>query len=84
MQRSCSLNLISYFEWVAFSPSCDGLFCLSCTLFVNQFPSKNTRITMLYTSPLRDWTSARKRLEHHEGSHKFQSSFDGLHKYTTI
>ena len=84
VKRGCSISMLSSFHWVAYSQSCDGLFCIACTLFGHQFPSKNSRIDLLFKSPLRDWSSAQKRLQQHEGSHKTQSlsSFDGLHKYT--
>lgn len=80
----CSVKYLHSFSWLAYSPSLDGLFCLPCTLFGHQFPSKNSHVTLLFTSPLRDWSTGKRRLQQHEGSYKSQtqSAFDGLHKYT--
>ena len=63
-------NFLSSFPWLAYSSSLDGSFCLACTLFGHNFPSKNSRVNLLYDSPLRDWSSALKRFQLHEGSHK--------------
>ena len=82
LQRSCNLSYLKNYDWVAYSKREDGLFCLPCSLFGHQFPSKNTRIDLLYKKPLRDWSSVPKRLAKHAGTGK--SSFDGLHKYTSL
>ena len=82
-KRSCCYKYLKDFPWAAYSPSLDGLFCVPCALFGHQFRSKNSRVSILYSSSLRDWSSATKRLREHEGSHKTQNKFfDGLHKYS--
>ena len=32
----CSISMLSLFHWVAYSQSCDGLFCIACILFGHQ------------------------------------------------
>ena len=48
VERSCSHKYFKDFSWAAYSPAHDGLFCIACTLFGHQFPSKNSRVTLLY------------------------------------
>lgn len=82
--RSFSFKYLSKYPWLAYSPSLDGALCVSCTLFGGKFPSRNKRATLLYNSPVCNWSSTIRRFDLHEGSHRSQKKtcFDGLHRYT--
>jgi hypothetical protein len=82
--RSFLFKWFGKWSWLTYSPNLNAAFCLSCVLFGDQFPTKNSKVGFLFSEPLSDWRQATVRFSKHEGSHKSQniSTFDGLHKHT--
>ena len=50
-KRSFRFEWLEQFPWLQYSQSLDGAFCLPCVLFCDQFPTKNGKITKLFTEP---------------------------------
>ena len=65
-------------QWLCYSVSCDGAFCLPCVIFGNKFPGKVVKIRKLFTEPVTYWNDDRKRFKEHEVAK------NGLHQDTML
>ncbi|CAM1299966.1 Uncharacterised protein at_DN0512 [Pycnogonum litorale] len=63
-KRYCLHEWFETYDFIAYSKSLDGLFCLSCVLF--PMPShKGTKANILISKPYRNWKDAREDLKSH-------------------
>lgn len=77
--RSFRYDWLERYEWLCYSPSLDGGFCLPCVLFGDNFKDKASKISNLFSQPLRRWTDASKMLKRHDGKESDgKMSFHGL------
>ena len=49
---------LDMFKWLCYSPSANGVFCLSCVLFGDRFSGKAGKISKLFSQPLLHWNNA--------------------------
>lgn len=77
--RSFRYSWLEKFSWLCYSPSLDGGFCLPCVLFGRKFPSKLSKITNLFSSPLTYWPDACSALRKHESP-----TVKGIHSETGL
>ena len=70
--RQCNLNLLDAFEFLRYSPSMDGVFCVYCVLFSHEHASKK-----LLLLPERDWSNVLQVCTRHEAPPKAQSGAKG-------
>ena len=70
------------YPWLCYSPSLDGAFCLSCVLFGDQYPDRNTRVKKLYIEPMSHWRDAPSCFKRHIGLGSRAGARSGLHEST--
>ena len=76
--RSFRLQWLKSFPWLCYSPSENGAYCLSCTLFGDSFPSdKSSKIKKLFSEPFTHWPNAYPAFKQHQ-----ESKLAGLHSLT--
>ncbi|XP_046864226.1 52 kDa repressor of the inhibitor of the protein kinase-like isoform X1 [Xenia sp. Carnegie-2017] len=79
--RSFRHDWLDQHEWLCYSPSQNGAYCLSCVLFGNRFPGKASKVKKLFTEPLQDWKNAKCSFTQHAGKSKRREV--GLHASTS-
>ena len=57
------------YKWLAYSKSCNGVYCVTCVLFVKEISQLNVaRLSAFYKEPFHDWKHAIQRLKRHASS----------------
>ncbi|XP_028406782.1 52 kDa repressor of the inhibitor of the protein kinase-like [Dendronephthya gigantea] len=79
--RSFRYNWLELYPRLCYSPSLDGAFCLSCVLFRETFSGKASKISRLFSEPLRHWNDAAFTFKKHAGHGKGGEM--GLHASTS-
>ena len=54
-------------SWLCYSPSKDGVYCLSCVLFGDLFPGKASKLKNMFSEPFRHWNDASSAFKRHVG-----------------
>lgn len=76
IHRRCTMQLFDTFDFITYSESKDGLFCLGCVLFPNM---SHRRPKKLITEPYFNWKDAREDLKQHNVFEYHVSSMAQLH-----
>ena len=56
---------LSIYDWLLYSPSTQGAFCLYCVLFGAETSLHNSRRCQLFTEPYFDWNKAKQNFNRH-------------------
>ncbi|CAG2195051.1 unnamed protein product [Mytilus edulis] len=79
-KRSCVREWFSVFNFISYSVSQDGLYCLPCRLFPD---SSHRRPIKLIREPYRDWKHAKEDMKMHATTDYHQSSMAKLEAFRT-
>ena len=61
-KRDFCYNWLGLYPWLAYSPVCDGAYCLFCVLFCNKVVTRKKKLVHL---PYSDWTDAQAQFKWH-------------------
>ena len=77
--RQCSLQVLNQNDFLRYSPSLDGVFCVHCVLFSNKLTN-----VKFHSVPERDWSNVHKTARNHpkfprkKNNLSMYCAFDGL------
>jgi len=74
-KRRFRFDWLTKYDWLRYSPICDGGFCLPCTLFFNKAPKKLQKQLNLVSKPVVASNESTSIFNRH------QSARDGLHAF---
>ena len=74
--------MVDDYPWLCYAPSLDGAFWLSCVLFGDQCPDRNTRGKKLYIEPMSYWRDAPSCFKRHINLGFRAGARSGLHEST--
>ena len=61
-KRDFCYNWLGLYPWLAYSPVCDGAYCLFCVLFCNKVVTRKKKLVHL---PYSDWSDAQAQFKRH-------------------
>ena len=79
ISRKFRSSWLKEFNWLRYSPSQDGAFCLPCVLFGKMFPKKNGKASKLFKQPFRHWPDGQRFFKKHQDPTVY-----GLHAETSL